>query len=226
MNIFKASFSSLPLEIMKLLIVASLNFTASSKWSENTLASILLVVTSMIIYLFLSWFFQFRRAIKLKFELKNSKTDKNETEVHEDTKEKERTIKLKLSSDRRISILWRFGFWIIKNKQVFLKISSTSDETVLTPKQKSLLTEIHEEVDGFKVNITDLLTRQLKITSAHPHQKRYEFVINMKRGIDITPEREVSIHTDIWIGNKKAGPIFKLFFDVENASHKIGIFPS
>lgn len=106
-----------------------------------------------------------------------------------------------------------------------MSISSSSNELVLTPINKSKLNEVADNVDGFTVDITDVIGRGLEINKSFPHNKNYEFVVNLKRGIKNTPERKVLVHTNVLCDSKKIGWFFKTLFETDNGIHTIEIFP-
>jgi hypothetical protein len=224
-SLLKASFQSLPLEILKLLIVSTANYFAANQWTTNTMYASLLVISSMVAYIGLTWVFQIRRPIMVDFKLSNSKTKKENTEIHKTSKEKELTIKVDFQLERRLSVFWRFGLLLIKNKRIHLKVFPTSDELVLIPKNRAALAEITDCTEGFMVDLSELFKNSLMENKAFPHRRSYGFFVQVKRGIDVTPDRHVEIHSKLLINDKPAGALFSILFDTKYGSHGIEIYP-
>ncbi|MGG1662864.1 hypothetical protein [Brevibacillus sp. NRS-1366] len=179
----------------------------------------------MFMYLFLTWAFHFRRAVKLEVKLINNKTKKNETELHDSSQEKEKTIKIGFTLERRVSIFSLLARLLIKRGKLYIKVTSNSDDLLLIAKNKAELIEVIDELDGFSIDITEQINKSLSIGIAFPHEKNYEFVVSTKRGINKTPERKVLVYTNIMFEKKRAGFLFKSLFEVHDGKHTVEIFP-
>lgn len=179
----------------------------------------------MCVYILLTWCFQIRRAIKLEVKLINSKTKKSETQIHETSQEKEKTIKVVLKVERRLSVFALLARIFLRQRKVYLKVSSDSTDFILTPKNKKKLTEITEEIDGFSIDITDQIFKSLLIKVGFESEKSYDFVFNTRRGIEITPERKVLVYTNLFLGEKRVGFVFKSLFEIHDGTHTVEIFP-
>lgn len=213
------------LEIFKLIIITYINIYAGSTWAVDTLQATLLVLSSMVLYLFITWFFQIRRAIKLEFNLINCKTGKRETQLHETSQEKDKTLKIGLKVERRYSIFSLFAKLFLSRNKLYIKVYSSSSDLILTPKNKKDFVEISESIDGFYIDLTDQIKNCLIIKAAFESEKIYEFVINTRRGIEVTPERKVLVLSNVLLGEKQVGFLFKTFFEVHDGTHTVEIFP-
>ncbi|GIO03363.1 hypothetical protein J5TS2_40310 [Brevibacillus halotolerans] len=226
MSILKSSFPALILEIIKLCIIVFVNFYAGSNLLNNsTFITSSIVIGSMLIYLVIAYVFQLRRAIHLELKMSNQVTKTEDTRIVETSQEKDRTIKIEVSLRRRLSLLWRLALWIYRNKKIYLKVYTNSEEIVLTASKRVHRIEINEIMEGFTIDCTDLFIKNLITNQDFPHKRQYEFVVNVKRGIDVTPVRCFTIHTEILLNKRKAGVIFDSLFNVKNDIHKVEIFP-
>lgn len=224
MIILKSTFYPLFLELLKFGIAAGLWVRLSNQpWSSSLLASTAVGVTSMAVYILLTFFVKIRRPLQINVTVTNSVTKDSITHYYAQTEggEIQRTVEVELNIEKRSSVSSWLSLLLLRKKKVNISFETLPiAQFLLIPEgnKSTILTQ-----SGFLINVTEIVLEFLEEQNACI-KRRFQFVINEFRDAEISNDCKIAIKPKYLIGGKKITWMHSLLYDVRLDEHLIRYF--
>jgi len=190
---------------------------------SSSYVTLIAYVIANIFYLFVTFFKNICKPLKIIIEIQNNVTAAKETLVfaHSINTESERTVKLRIYMKKTRSIFSWVAMRLVCGKLCYLDINTVPrDYFTLIPETNNM---IIKNQYGFKINLTEIFNQLLNIPDGFI-DREFTFVVAKSRDVEINNKCEVEIVPQYIINDKLAGFLHFLIYDVNIDKHHIKFF--